>query len=75
MAMIYNGGTLDMFMNGELMYTTVWTPETFTKELLLGANNGIDGKICNVMYYDKVKERMFVNALYKDFKRKNPPIV
>lgn len=75
MAMIYNGGTLDMFMNGELMYTTVWTPETFTKELLLGATNGIDGKICNVMYYDKVKERMFVNALYKDFKRKNPPIV
>lgn len=75
MAMIYNNGTFDVLMNGSLIQSQVWTPQTFSKELLIGANNGIDGKICNVMYYDVVKTHAFVNSLYKDFKRKNPPIL
>jgi hypothetical protein len=75
MAMIYTNGIMDTFMNGKLLQSETWVPHTLTKELVIGANNGINGKICSVMYYDKVKSHAFVKSLYKEFKEMNPPIV
>lgn len=75
MALIYANGIMDTFMNGELIQSETWSPHTLTKDGMIGANNGINGKICSVMYYDKVKSHAFVTALYKEFKDMNPPIV
>jgi hypothetical protein len=75
MALIYQNGMMDIFMNGTLIESESWVPHTLTNELLIGANKGIHGKICNVLYYDKVMTHAFVQSLYHDFKKKNPPIV
>lgn len=75
MALIYTNGIMDTFMNGTLIQTETWAPHTLTKELIIGANNGIHGNICSVMYYDNVKSHAFVQSLYKEFKHLNPPIV
>lgn len=75
MALIYQNGIMDIFMNGKLIESESWVPHTLTNELLIGANKGIHGEICNVLYYDKVMTHAFVQSLYNDFKKKNPPIV
>lgn len=75
MALIYQNGIMDIFMNGKLIESESWVPHTLTNELLIGANKGIHGEICNVLYYDKVMTHAFVQSLYHDFKKKNPPIV
>lgn len=75
MALIYNHGIMDIFMNGKLLQSETWVPHTLTNELLIGANKGIDGTVCNVLYYDKVMTHAFVQSLYHDFKKKNPPIL
>jgi len=75
MALIYQNGMMDIFMNGKLIESESWVPHTLTNELLIGASKGIHGKICNVLYYDKVMTHAFVQSLYHDFKKKNPPIV
>ncbi len=75
MAMIYNNGIMDVFVNGTLIQSDTWVPHTLTNDLIIGATNGIHGKICNVIYYDKVMTHAFVQSLYKEFKNKNPPIL
>jgi len=75
MALIYTNGIMDTFMNGKLIQSETWATHTLTKEVVIGANNGIHGNICSVMYYDTVKSHAFVKALYKEFKELNPPIV
>lgn len=75
MALIYNNGIMDSFMNGKLIESESWVPHTLTNELLIGANKGIQGNICNVLYYDKVMTHAFVQSLYHDFKKKSPPII
>ena len=75
MALIYQNGIMDIFMNGKLIKSETWSPHTLTTDLMIGAENGIRGDICNVLYYDKVKTHAFVKALYKDFKHRNPPIL
>ena len=75
MALIYANGIMDTFMNGKLIQSETWSPHTLTTEGMIGANNGIHGNICSVMYYDTVKTHAFVQSLYKEFKHLNPPIV
>jgi hypothetical protein len=75
MVLIYTNGIMDTFMNGELIQSETWAAHTLTKELVIGANNGIHGNICSVMYFDNVKSHSFVQSLYKEFKELNPPIV
>lgn len=75
MALIYANGIMDTFMNGKLIQSEPWAPHTLTKDGMIGANNGIHGNICSVMYYDHVKSHAFIQSLYKEFKQLNPPIV
>ena len=75
MAMIYTNGVMDILMNGKLIQSETWVSHTLTKDLVIGAQKGIHGEICNVLYYDKVMTHAFVKALYKEFKEMNPPIV
>jgi hypothetical protein len=75
MALIYTNGVMDILMNGKLIQSETWVPHTLTKDLVIGAQKGINGDICNVLYYDKVMTHAFVKALYQEFKDMNPPIV
>jgi hypothetical protein len=74
-ALIYTNGIMDTLMNGKLIKSDTWVPHILTKDLMIGAQKGIHGDICNVLYYDEVKTHDFVKALYKEFKNMNPPIV
>jgi len=75
MTLIYTNGIMDTLMNGKLIKSETWVPHTLTKDLVIGAQKGIHGEICNVLYYDEVKTHDFVKGLYKEFKNMNPPIV
>ena len=73
MALMYNNGIMDIFLNGKLQQSTSWSPKTLPEELILGATNGIYGSICNVLYYNNKISSQMVQSLYYDFKDKNPP--
>ena len=71
----YNGGILDVFMNGELQQSNVGVVPYYTLDALtIGNNDGISGKICNVVYFNKSLTRDNMFYLYNMVKGENPPI-
>ena len=73
MALMYNNGIMDIFLNGKLQKSTSWSPKKLPETLILGETKGIYGSICNVLYYNKKLSAPFVQSLYYDFKDKSPP--
>jgi len=71
-AFVYDHGRIVLFLNGEVIHSSEWSPPSFSNELLFGK---LQGKICNVRYYKEALEERFIESLYEDFKHKNPPIV
>jgi len=71
----YANGTLDLFLNGELQKSTVAVPQTSSQEIMVGSDQGVSGKLCTLMFYDKVLTMNEIQALYTQFKDKNPPTV
>jgi hypothetical protein len=71
----YANGTLDLFLNGELQKTAVAVPQTSSNEILVGAEQGVQGQLCTLMFYNKVLTMDQIQALYTQFKDKNPPTV
>ena len=71
-AFVYNHGRIVLYLNGEVIHSSEWSPPSFTNELLFGR---LQGKICHVRYYKEALEERFIESLYEDFKNKNPPIV
>jgi hypothetical protein len=71
----YSGGVLDVFLNGELKQSNVGVVPYYTLDALtLGNNDGISGKICNVVYFNKSLSRDNMFYLYNMVKSENPPI-
>jgi hypothetical protein len=71
----YNGGVLDVFMNGELQQSNVGVVPYYTLDALtIGNNDGISGKICNVVYFNKSLSHNNMFYLYNMVKDENPPI-
>ena len=71
----YNGGVLDVFMNGELQQSNVGVVPYYTLDALtIGNNDGIVGKICNVVYFNKSLSHDNMFYLYNMVKGENPPI-
>ena len=61
----YFGGTLDIFINDILVVSQInITPILFPTKVTSGSNNGINGGIKNVVYYDKALSRNHVHSLY-----------
>jgi len=72
----FNGGTLDIFLNGELVNSSIEViPYMKLDPLNVGSDNGINGGICNVVYYKKPLSITNIYYIYNNMKNKNPPVV
>lgn len=72
----YNGGTLDIFLNGELVKSSPQVVPYYTfDKLTIGQENGIKGGMCNVNYFRKPLNTRNVFFLYNTLKDKTPPIL
>lgn len=70
----YNGGVLDIFINGELVKSDIGVVPYYTLDnLTIGENNGIRGGICNVIYFKKPLTATNINNIYNSVKNITPP--
>jgi hypothetical protein len=70
----YNSGTLDIFLNGELVKSAIEVvPFLSLDSLIIGSNNGIKGGICNFIYYNKPLTTINIYYIYNSMKNKTPP--
>ena len=68
------GGTLDIFINGELVGTANYiVPYMNYDSLTCGTKEGVDGKICSVVYYKYPVNKDQIAIIYETSKDKNPP--
>lgn len=70
----YNGGTFDIFLNGELVKSSIEVVPYYTLDnLTIGENNGIKGGICNVVYFRRSLTSQNIYYIYDLMKNKTPP--
>jgi hypothetical protein len=76
MVINYSGGILDIFFNNQLVKTV---PEIIPymdyDAMTIGANPGIRGSICNVVFFNKSLSIQKINQLYESVHQKTPPVV
>lgn len=71
----YVNGTLDIFVNGELIQSSrEVVPEMTYGELTIGSPQ-LSGKVCNVVYFNYSLDMKNVHYLYNLVKDTNPPII
>jgi hypothetical protein len=72
----YNGGTMDIFLNGELVKSSIEVVPYYTYDnLTIGENDGIKGGICNVVYFRNALTSTNIYYLYNSVKNITPPIL
>jgi hypothetical protein len=72
----FNGGTLDIFLNGELVKSSIEViPYMNLDTLTIGSDGGVNGGICNVVYYKNPLTITNIYYIYKNVKDKNPPVI
>jgi hypothetical protein len=72
----YNGGTLDIFLNGKLVKSSIEVVPYYTFDnLTIGENGGIKGGICNVVYFRRALTSQNVFFLYNTVKDKTVPVL
>jgi hypothetical protein len=70
----YNGGIMDIFINGELKKSVNGVVPYYRDEpLIVGKKNGYIGGICNLVYHSKTLSANNINIIYESLKTKNPP--
>ena len=71
----YTGGILDIFLNGELVKSDVGVVHYYTLDnLTVGENDGFEGGICSVVYFNRTLSSNNVHYIYKLLHDKNIPI-
>ena len=72
----YNGGTLDIFYNGELVKSAIELVPCLTFDVLnVGDDNGVSGNVANLLYFNESIDYLKVYAIYNSLKGVNPPII
>ena len=72
----YDGGHMDIFINGDLVATRKNVAPYMTYEnVKIGADNGIYGGICNVIYYNRILSRSTINLVFKSLREKLFPVL
>lgn len=70
----YNGGTMDIFLNGELVKSSIEVVPYYTLDnLTIGENNGIKGGMCNVIYFRRALTSQNLYYIYNSVKNNTPP--
>jgi hypothetical protein len=73
---VYNGGTLDVFINNKLVSTESGVIPLKQYDIVsYGSDDGIYGGICNVKYFNEKLTRSEINWLYNTVKHKDPPVI
>jgi hypothetical protein len=75
--MNFNGGSLDIFYNGELVNSQINVIPNYSvnSELIAGFDNGLRGGICSVVYYKENLNIGQVQNIYNSLKNLTPPIL
>ena len=72
----YDGGDMDVFLNGELVGSKPGiAPYMSYENVSVGEINGIHGGICNVKYYNHIISKKDIKLTYKMLRDKNIPNV
>lgn len=72
----YNGGIMDIFLNGELVKSDIGVVPYYTLDnLTIGEDDGIQGGICNVVYFNRALTTSNMYYLYNMVKNKSPPVL
>jgi hypothetical protein len=71
----YDGGTMDVFLNGILVASKKNVAPYMTYETItVGEKKGIEGGICNVVYYDHTLPNRTIKTVYNYLKNKEIPL-
>ena len=72
----YSGGVLDIFINGKLVKSNIGVVPYYTLDnLTIGEDNGINGGICSVVYFNRPLNTSNIYYLYNMVKNKSPPVI
>jgi hypothetical protein len=72
----YDHGTMDVFLNGEIVGSKPGIAPYMTFESInIGSNNGIHGGISNVMYYKENLSKSNIELMYQTLRNKKEPFV
>jgi hypothetical protein len=72
----YDGGDMDVFLNGELVGSKPGiAPYMRYENVSVGEMNGIQGGMCNVKYYNHILSKKDIKLTYKMLRDKNIPNV
>ena len=70
------GGTLDVFLNGELVASANEVVPFMKYDVLtVGSRNGINGGVCNVLFFRRPLMQHQIQWMYSANKRSSPPIL
>jgi hypothetical protein len=73
----YTSTTIDIFIDGNLERTfNLTAPPQYitTGTVVLGANDGLDGAICNIIYFNKALLKTEIVNMYNLLMFSNPPL-
>lgn len=72
----YSGGILDIFLNGELVKSNIEVIPYYTLDnLTIGEEGGINGGICNVIYFKRALTSSNIYYIYNMEKNKQLPVL
>jgi hypothetical protein len=71
----YNGGVMDIFLNGELVKSNNGVVPYYTLDnLTVGEKDGYIGGVCNLVYHKKTLTTNNIYFIYNTLKSTSPPI-
>lgn len=72
----YDGGNMDVFLNGQLVGSRPGVaPYMSYENIVVGEEKGIEGGICNVVYYKKILQARQIDNIYRALGSMPNPVI